>query len=77
MSERALRRTTFSGRLLRFKEEEEEIDRKTAIVKVYQNVLLVLIEICTAGRNLHGIGYCYCARYQLFIVSLVFWVRLL
>ncbi|CAA92120.2 Phosphatidic acid phosphatase type 2/haloperoxidase domain-containing protein [Caenorhabditis elegans] len=45
MSERALRRTTFSGRLLRFKEEEEEIDRKTAIVKggIYMALDIVIV----------------------------------
>ena len=34
MSERALRRISFCGKIFRFKEEEEEIDRKTAIIKV-------------------------------------------
>ncbi|EFO89838.1 hypothetical protein CRE_07240 [Caenorhabditis remanei] len=60
MSERALRRTTFSGRLLRFKEEEEEIDRKTAIIKggIYMvlDIVIVLAISCSLFLWFTGAG---------------------
>uniref|UniRef100_A0A8R1DPB2 AcidPPc domain-containing protein n=1 Tax=Caenorhabditis japonica TaxID=281687 RepID=A0A8R1DPB2_CAEJA len=59
MSEKVLRRTTFSGRLLHFK-EEKEIDQKTAIGKgvIYMtlDIVLVLAVSCSLFLWFSGSG---------------------